>query len=152
MAYQEHLELLDRRLYHDEWRNQRVPSHVVLMGFLGIAVVDSDRAAEMNTLITGVPYTIPGVTCRTWVLEAIRRLIAARIVQCHDINDLESKAKAFAFSQFDSTMKNEQLRPIVGYINLTGKLPAPAPILLRHQLECELFYKMHTVESMMGRG
>lgn len=85
----------------------------LLMGFLRIANVQPDRAEEVDQLARSIPHTTAGVTCRTWVLDAVRKLVAAGIVQCNDIDGLEAEAKAFGYSQFDDTNANKQPRPVV---------------------------------------
>lgn len=83
------------------------------MGFLRIATIPPERAAEADCLMRSVTHTSEGVTCRTWVLEAVRRLTEAGIVRCRDLASLEAEAKAFGFAQFDDTERNVQPRPIV---------------------------------------
>lgn len=102
----------------DHWMSKHqstssATKELLLMGFVRIAHVEPERAAEVDEILTSVPYDFEGVTCRTWVLEGIRRLMYVGIVKCGNLGELESEAKAFGYAQFDDTARNVQPRPLV---------------------------------------
>ncbi|SJL00020.1 uncharacterized protein ARMOST_03331 [Armillaria ostoyae] len=90
-----------------------IQKEFLLMGFLKIGKIDASAEVRLRSLITSVPYNIAGVTCRTWVLGALRNCIDTGLVRCISFDEFESKAKAFGYSQFDDTVANVQPRPIV---------------------------------------
>ncbi len=77
------------------------------MGFLKIG--SKIGASRLRSLITSVPCNTAGVTCRTWVLGALRNCIDAGLVRCISLDELEGEAKAFGYSQFDDTVAIECL-------------------------------------------
>ncbi|PBK75498.1 hypothetical protein ARMSODRAFT_949751 [Armillaria solidipes] len=85
----------------------------LLMGFLKIGKIDALAEVRLRSLVSSVPYNTAGVTCRTWVLGALRNCIDAGFIKGNAPHQLESEAKAFGYSQFDDTVANVQPRPIV---------------------------------------
>ncbi|EMD31211.1 hypothetical protein CERSUDRAFT_163292 [Gelatoporia subvermispora B] len=83
----------------------------LLMGLMKIAVVTYEHSQSLQDIITAVPYNSPNVTCRTWVLDALRHTISSGIVPEFSLEQVEIDAKAFGSSQFDDTARNVQPRP-----------------------------------------
>ncbi|KAB8271637.1 hypothetical protein BDV30DRAFT_213315 [Aspergillus minisclerotigenes] len=57
--------------------------------------------------------SIPGVTCRVWVMTIIQKLIQNGIVLCNDCNALERECMGFGNQYNAAAAKNDQPRPVV---------------------------------------
>ncbi|KAJ5492700.1 hypothetical protein N7539_001446 [Penicillium diatomitis] len=57
--------------------------------------------------------TIPGVTCRVWVLTIFRRLMQYGIVRCSDIGGLERECMTLGNQYSPGAAINQQPRPVV---------------------------------------
>ena len=92
--------------------NTSITKQFLLVGMLRIANVPESRWNTLDTIVQSVPYVEPGTTCRTWVLDAIRRLATVEIVSYSSLDDLETDAKTFGVTYFDGVLTNVQPRPI----------------------------------------
>jgi hypothetical protein len=101
--------------------NSGIMKDFLLMGLMKIAYIQPgvDSTKALHTVITAVPYDSPTVTCRTWVLDALRSSMSAGLVQQFSIDQLEMEAKSFGFTQFDDTAENMQPRPIVTFSKIS---------------------------------
>lgn len=77
---------------------------MLLIGYLRIANIspdsDAQRQTEADRLIESTRYDGEGVTCRTWLLDAVQKMRDAGIVRCRSIEALEEEAKAFGATHF----------------------------------------------------
>lgn len=57
--------------------------------------------------------TIPGVTCRVWVIKILQKLIEQGIVRCSDADALQQECMAFENQYSPGAALNQQPRPLV---------------------------------------
>ena len=84
-----------------------------LLGLIRIASIPPHSFDYMKNLIEGTPCNTPGITCRVWVLNAVRSLMVAGLVKCTDIRWLENEVFGFGFLEEPSCLLGVRLRPII---------------------------------------
>jgi hypothetical protein len=57
--------------------------------------------------------TIPGVTCRAWVIKVLEKLIQQGIVRCSDADALQQECMVFRNQYSPGAAINQQPRPVV---------------------------------------
>ena len=88
----------------------------LLVGLVQVANIPTSMADKAKALITQDDNnlnSIPGNTCRTWVLRALERLKDADILHCSDVLALEQEVKDWGNSEQQATLDNVQPRTIV---------------------------------------
>lgn len=88
----------------------------LLVGLIQIADVPNSMEDKTKALITQEDNnlnSIPGNTCRTWVLRALERLKDAEILHCSDVLALEQEVKDWGNSEQQAAIDNVQPRVIV---------------------------------------
>lgn len=74
---------------------------MLLIGYLRIAAISDDNSlSQADQIIESTRYDVEGVTCRIWLLDAVKKMIDARIVRCGSLEGLEEEAKAFGAANF----------------------------------------------------
>ena len=88
----------------------------LLIGLLHIADVPNKMEDRTKALITQEDNnlnTIPGNTCRTWVLRALERLKDTGILRCSDVLALEQEVLEFGNSELEATAQCVQPRVVI---------------------------------------
>jgi hypothetical protein len=57
--------------------------------------------------------SIPGITCRVWLMVIMRELIQQGIVRCSNIEGLQQECMAFGNQYSQGAANNTQPRPVV---------------------------------------
>lgn len=86
---------------------------VLLIGYLRIASISSESRSQADRLIESTRYDNEGVTCRTWVLEAVQKLVDAGLVRCASVKEIEEDAKKFGATNFTNAGLKSVSPPIV---------------------------------------
>lgn len=86
---------------------------LLLVCFIRIADIPADQDANLLTLLSGLPFNTPGITCRIWVFNAIEALIMHRFMRPTNLQALEQEAWTFGQAFFNATVNNQQPRPVV---------------------------------------
>jgi len=84
-----------------------------LIGLIRIASIPAYRFDYMKNLIESTPYNTPGITCRVWVLNAVRSLMVAGLVGYADIRWLENEVFRFGFAEEPAYLLGVKPRPII---------------------------------------
>lgn len=79
------------------------------------AVDNGDALREITQSIPAdkVPPGFPNLTCRTWVLTAVRHFRAAGYVQCNSVTALETEITAWGREHYNAAVLAYQPRPII---------------------------------------
>jgi len=97
---------------HEDISN--ISKDFLLIGPLTVANgVPAELKEPIKHCLTAVPYNGEGVTCRTWVIQALQTCKNAGLIHCSSPEHLEKEAKAFGYSQFEDTANNVQPRPVI---------------------------------------
>lgn len=86
---------------------------MLLIGYVRIASIPPEKQAEADRLIESTPINREGVTCRTWLLEALGSLVSAGIVVCSHLEELEEEVRTFGAANFSEAGLKTINPPIV---------------------------------------
>ncbi|KAJ5172381.1 hypothetical protein N7492_004974 [Penicillium capsulatum] len=87
-----------------------------LCALIKIASIPEDLHATFDQIVRsrdGDLGSIPGVTCRVWLLEILRQLSLRGIVHCDDVGILERECFDIGNRFSAAAAQNEQPRPVV---------------------------------------
>lgn len=87
-----------------------------LCALVQIATVPEEAQARLDALMRshdGDLNSIPGVTCRVWLLAILRKLVDERIVSCDSVEELQEECMEIGNRASLDAARNVQPRPIV---------------------------------------
>ncbi|RAL01567.1 uncharacterized protein BO80DRAFT_424771 [Aspergillus ibericus CBS 121593] len=85
----------------------------VLVEIATIPPAQHDQVDQIMRFHDGDINSIPGVTCRVWVLTILQKLIQNGLVLCNDIKALEQECMGFGNQYQGAAAQNDQPRPVV---------------------------------------